>query len=222
MGTQVVSRRHRGTRYASAIYYSSRLPPSYAAESRVLVSSIEVAGSSSDTPSPPNMATEQEIARSLEVVRAVQKRLDLGIPENELVEDLSIANPDGTEILVLTFTHPDPVVAKEGAQAFAEEYMKLRRSGAVQAQLASAQETQRSIAALTQELQSISRRIGSESSNTVLASLISRANLLTALLVQQRQDLLSLRTPPMWEGCSNQPSPWDARDPTIRGAPPWH
>ena len=56
--------------------------------------------------------------------------------------------------------------------------------------------SQRSIAALTQELQSISRRIGSESSETVLASLISRANLLTALLVQQRQDLLSLRTPP--------------------------
>ena len=58
---------------ASAIYYSLRLPPSYAAESRVLVSSIEVAGASSDTPSPPNMATEQEIARSSEVVRAVRE-----------------------------------------------------------------------------------------------------------------------------------------------------
>jgi succinoglycan biosynthesis transport protein ExoP len=180
----------------SAIYYSLRLPPSYAAESKVLVSSIEFAGPSSDTPSPPNMATEQEIASSSEVARAVRERLNRGISENAIVDDLSIANPEGTEILVLTFTHPDPVVAKEGAQAFAEEYISFRRSGAIQAQLASAQETQRSIATLTQELESINRRVGSLSNETALASLISRANLLTALLVQRRQDLLSLRTPP--------------------------
>ena len=181
---------------ASAIYYSLQLPPSYAAESRVLVSSVEVAGSSSDTPSQPNMATEQEIARSTEVVRAVRERLDLGVPEDELIEDLSIANPDGTEILVLTFTHPDPAVAKEGAQAFAEEYIKLRRRGAIQTQLASAQEIQTEIAALTQELQRIDRRIGSVASETVLTSLISRADLLTGLLVQRRQELLSLQTSP--------------------------
>jgi capsular exopolysaccharide synthesis family protein len=180
----------------SAIYHTMQLPPSYAAESRVLVSSVEVAGSSSDTPSRPNMATEQEIARSTEVVRAVRARLDRGFREDELIEDLSIENPDGTEILVLTFTHPDPAVAKEGAQAFAEEYIKLRRRGAVQSQLASAQEIQTEIAALTEEQQRIDRRIGSVASETVLASLISRANLLTGLLVQRRLELLSLQTPP--------------------------
>ena len=142
---------------ASSLFYSLRLPPSYAAESRVLVSSIEIAGPTSDTPSHPNMATEQEIARSTEVVRAVRERLDLGVPEDELIEDLSITNPDGTEILVLTFMHTDPAVAKEGAQAFAEEYIKLRRRGAVQSQLASAREIQTEIAALTEELQRIDR-----------------------------------------------------------------
>ena len=181
---------------ASSIFYSLRLPPTYAAESRVLVSSIEIAGPSSDTPSHPNMSTEQEIARSTEVVRAVRQRLDLGVPEDELIEDLSIANPDGTEILVLTFAHTDPAVAREVAQAFAEEYIELRRRGAVQSQLASARQIQTEIAALTEELQRIDRRIGSAASETVLASLISRANLLTALLVQRRQELLSLQTPP--------------------------
>ena len=181
---------------ASAIYYSMQLPPSYAAESRVLVSSGEVAGSSSDTPGQPNMATEQEIAGSTAVVRIVRERLDQRVPEDELIEDLSIENPDGTEILVLTFAHTDPAVAREVAQAFAEEYIELRRRGAVQSQLASAREIQTEIAALTEELQRIDRRIGSAASETVLASLISRANLLTALLVQRRQELLSLQTPP--------------------------
>jgi capsular exopolysaccharide synthesis family protein len=181
---------------ASAIYYSMQLPPSYAAESRVLVSSVEVAGSSSETPSQPNMATEEEIARSTAIVRIVRERLDRRVPEDELIEDLSIENPDGTEILVLTFTHPDPAVAKEAAQAFAEEYIKLRSRGVVQSQLASAQEIQTEIAELTEELQRIDRRIGSVASETVLTSLISRANLLTGLLVQGRQELISLRTPP--------------------------
>jgi len=180
----------------SAIYFTMQLPPSYAAESRVLVSSVEVAGSVSTTPSQPNMATEQEIARSLGVVRVVRERLDQRVPEDELIDDLSIENPDGTEILVLTFTYPDPGVAKEGAQAFAEEYIKLRRRGAVQSQLASAQEIQTEIAALTEELERIDRRIGSVASETVVTSLISRANLLTGLLVQRRQELLSLQTPP--------------------------
>ena len=180
----------------SALYYSLQQPPSYAAESKVLVSSIEIAGPRSDTPSHPNMATEQEIARSTEVVRAVRARLDRGVREDELLENLSIENPEGTEILVLTFTYTDPAVAKEGAQAFAEEYIKLRRGGAVQSQLASAQEIETGIAALTQELQRIDQRVGSVASETVLASLISRANLLTGLLVQRRLELLSLQTPP--------------------------
>ena len=51
------------------------------------------------------------------------------------MDDLSIENPADTEILILTFAHPDPAVAREGAQAFAEEYVKLRHRGAVQAQL---------------------------------------------------------------------------------------
>ena len=180
---------------ASAIYYSSRLPPSYAAEARVLVSPIEPVGDAASAPSP-NIATELEIALSTELVRIVRDRLGLDVPVSQLTEDLSIENPDGTEILILTFTDPDPAVAREVAQAVAEEYVKLRRRGAVQARLESARETQDRIAVLSAELERIGARIRSESSETVLTSLISRANLLIGFLVQQRQELQSLQTPP--------------------------
>jgi capsular exopolysaccharide synthesis family protein len=180
---------------ASGIYYSSQLPPTYAAESRVLVNSIEPAGEGSLPPSP-NMATEQEIARSPEVTRVVRERLGLEVPTSELADDLSIENPADTEVLILTFVASDPTVAKEGAQAFAEEYVKLRRRGAVQAQLESAQETRDRITALAAELNRLGQRIRSESDDTVLTSLISRADTLTGLLVQERQQLGSLETTP--------------------------
>ena len=180
---------------ASGIYFSLRLPQTYAAEARILVSPIRPAGDATIAPSP-NMATEQEIALSTELARIVRERLGLHAPAGELTEDLSIENPAGTEILILTFTDPDPAVAKEATEAFAEEYVKLRLRGALQARLESTRETQDRIAALSAELARIGERIRVESNETVLTSLISRADLLTGFLVQQRQELRSLQTPP--------------------------
>jgi len=180
---------------ASGIYFSLRLPPTYAAEARVLVTPIDPAGDATFAPSP-NMATELEIALSTELARTVRDRLGLHIPASELMEGLSIDNPIGTELLILTFTDRDPAFARQATEAYAEEYVRLRRRGAVQARLESVRETQDRIAALSAELERMDKRIRVESNETVVTSLISRVALLTSLLVRERQELRSFQTQP--------------------------
>ncbi len=179
----------------SAIFFAFRRPPMYAAEARVLVKPVEPAEGQAVAQAP-NMATEQEIAASPEVARAVRDRLGLGVAASSLVNDLSIENPPDTEVLILTFSDPDPAVARDGAQAFADEYVRLRDKGAIGAQLASTEEIRARIADLTAELRRVDRRIDDASNEVAVESLVSRADLLTGLLVQQKQGLVALQAVP--------------------------
>ena len=142
------------------------------------------------------MATEQEIAASPEVARAVRDQLGQGVAASSLLNDLSIENPPDTEVLILTFTDPDPTVARDGAQAFADEYVRLRDRGAIEAQAESMAEIRARIADLTEELRRVDRRIDDASNEVAVESLVSRADLLTGLLVQQKQGLVALQAAP--------------------------
>jgi Mrp family chromosome partitioning ATPase len=179
----------------SALFFAFRQPPMYAAEARVLVKSVEPVEGQAVVPAP-NMATEQEIAASPEVARAVRDQLGQGVAASSLLDDLSIENPPDTEVLIFTFTDADPTVARDGAQAFADEYVGLRDRGAIEAQAESMAEIRARIADLAEELRRVDRRIDDASNEVAVESLVSRADLLTGLLVQQKQGLVALQAAP--------------------------
>jgi uncharacterized protein involved in exopolysaccharide biosynthesis len=173
---------------ASAMYFSLQ-PPVYAAESRLLVKGV---GGSL------NMATEQELVRSLDVARVVLGRLGLQLPVRELLEDLSIETPSGSEIIVLTFTDRNREIAREMVEGFAQAYLEARQEEAGKAQLEAAQLAREKIDLLSARLDDVDERLQrtATASEVVITSLLSRANILTGLLAQERAQLLALQSPP--------------------------
>ena len=79
------------------------------------------------------MATEEELAQSPEVVDRVVRRLGLSATQAELVAQLRVdpAESAGAQILLFIYNHPDPDVARERAQAFADAYVAIRRMSAL-------------------------------------------------------------------------------------------
>jgi capsular exopolysaccharide synthesis family protein len=167
---------------ASAMYFSWRQPPIYAAESRVLVKPAAPLHPDIEAVSPPNMATEQEIARSVEVAQIVRARLGLEEPLDTLMKELSVDTPSGTDMLVLTVMDPRPDVARITAEAFGQAYLETRRSrfGAVQTE--AVQNAQADIQVIQRELQG-------------MTSPDPRADILADVLVQKQIELLALQTP---------------------------
>lgn len=66
----------------------------------------------------------EELIRSRPVVEEVAERLKLDMKYEELLSYLSVANKDNTRIIRITVTYPDPVMAKELADTFAEVSQK--------------------------------------------------------------------------------------------------
>lgn len=66
----------------------------------------------------------EELIRSRPVVEEVAERLKLDMKYEELLRYLSVANKDNTRIIRITVTYPDPVMAKELADTFAEVSQK--------------------------------------------------------------------------------------------------
>ena len=60
----------------------------------------------------------EELIKSRPVVEKVAENLNLEITYGELLEKISISNPDNTRIIKIQITYPDPVVAKEIANEF--------------------------------------------------------------------------------------------------------
>ncbi len=116
-----------------ALIGSVQRDPSYSSEAKVLVKpDTSISGGSSADPVP-NLATEEELAQSPQIVDRVIRRLGLSATQGELVDQLRVdpAESAGAQILVFTYTHPDPIVARERAQAFADAYVELRRTAAL-------------------------------------------------------------------------------------------
>lgn len=114
---------------AAVLAYSYTRTPVYEAESRVLIKPI---------PSTPfiNAGTESQVVGSTSVARLVQTRLSVPSSAGALLAHLSVEPLQGptsnqSEVLVISYTSPDPVFAQRAANAFAEEYVLRRQSQAV-------------------------------------------------------------------------------------------
>ncbi|HXF72513.1 MAG TPA: polysaccharide biosynthesis tyrosine autokinase [Actinomycetota bacterium] len=83
-----------------------------------------------------SLDTERQIATSTEVLE--RAATDLGLPTDprsleEFGRDLSVGSPTNTQILEITYAHPDPVEARRRAQAVAEAYLRFKTDQALDA-----------------------------------------------------------------------------------------
>jgi tyrosine-protein kinase len=143
-----------------ALFLSSRRTPLYESQVRLLVTPVE--GVEADSPSsstPPNLATEAELVSSVAVAQIVATNLNIPGPPRGLLFDLSVDNPEGTEILEIDYSDSDPERARRISMGFAEAYLQFREEMATRAILKSAEAIQSEIAVLTQQLQSMERQL---------------------------------------------------------------
>ena len=181
---------------AVAMLASLQRSPSFSSEAKVLVKPIPpVSGSMFRAGSPPNMSTEEELMQSTRVAHLVIQRLDTSASEQQLVLELQVdvAEPPEAQILVLTYTHPDPDVAQQRVQAFADTYIESRRAEAV----AELHRQERALAAGIDSIEQRAELLGREASRTSDAGSVVLRRLAEMLrgVVLERRTALSLPTP---------------------------
>jgi capsular exopolysaccharide synthesis family protein len=106
--------------------------PEYTATARVLVESIvnpaigDLSGQAA-TVLQPVMSTETQVAQSVEVASSVKETTGLPESPQQLLSALEIENIRDTTVLLIKYTDPDPGRAARLANAFARQYLDLRR-----------------------------------------------------------------------------------------------
>jgi uncharacterized protein involved in exopolysaccharide biosynthesis len=137
----------------------------------------------------PNMDTEKKVAGSSAVAATVERRAGLGLNTQELLAALSLNVPVGTEVLVVSYSDPDPSRAQKGAEAFAEAYLGFRQQQYVQETVATRDALQTQIDAYTKQLRTVDNGAANGASPTVTAA---EAGSLTTLIAGAEQHLTSL------------------------------
>jgi capsular exopolysaccharide synthesis family protein len=176
-----------------ALLGSSRQPSIYESMVKVLIIPTDSTDAGVAPPTQPNLATESELVNSVAVAEIVADNLMIPGPPRDLLGGLSVAQPTDTDILEISYRHPDPREAQRRAAAFAEAYLDYRTGTATEAIMMAAENTRRQIALLTQDFNEINQKLealGAESSTRTL--LEGQANLLSTQIVQLQLELVSL------------------------------
>jgi tyrosine-protein kinase len=177
----------------TALLVSLRQTPIYASEAQVLLK--EGAASSPDlqVTGGPNLETERQIAASDAVAAIAAKKLDE--EQIGLLSGLSVEVATSTEILLFRYTHPDPQVAQQRAQAFADAYLEYTRREVLRDLLAASETVTEQIDKLNDQLDKINNRITESTDEAQRASLSSRSSSLIGQITILQQELADLSPP---------------------------
>jgi capsular polysaccharide biosynthesis protein len=183
---------------AAALFASSSRTPIYTSTAQVLVGMLPQAGVDVQ----PNMDNEKRIAGSLSVAQQVAAEYRFGVPPDVMLDSLSVDVPVNTDILAITYAHPDPHVAEVRAQAFADTYVKFRTAAADEQLALRKQRTANAIAHLQQQLEDVEQRATSGQVNPQLLTVLNaEAASFVAQLGARQQDMQALReTPNSFQG----------------------
>jgi polysaccharide biosynthesis transport protein len=118
---------------AAALFFSFRQTPVYASKAKILVKPPTTNQALQGIPAVVSMDTERELIQSSVVATLAVRKLDPALSPDSLLGHLSVSVPVNTQILEITYSDPDPVVAEHGAQAFAESYLKYKTDQALNA-----------------------------------------------------------------------------------------
>lgn len=121
-----------------ATLYVANLPSTYTASAVILLSPAPgnpltaESASSSGLQMTVALETEAQLVKTPAVFDLVSRELGRSVPDSG--EDLDVSIPSNTQMLKVSFTSISPERAREGAQAFADGYLRYRgeRAGTVQ------------------------------------------------------------------------------------------
>jgi succinoglycan biosynthesis transport protein ExoP len=182
---------------ASTAYFSLRQTPLYESSARVLVEPIGLSsGVGTEAPVlPPNLETEKEVASSAPVLELAAEELHLAGPPRELLDGFSVDLATSTEILVMSYSSPQPRLARKRLQALADAYLSNRRNQVLKDLLASSDTVQDQLEALKRQLKGINDDISEGSNASQKAILQTQASTLVGQIAVLQQQLTGL-TPP--------------------------
>lgn len=178
---------------AAALFASSSRTPIYASTAQVLIGMLPQAGVDVQ----PNMDNEKRIAGSLAVAQQVAAEYRFGVSPDVMLNSLSVDVPVNTDILAITYAHPDAHVAEVRAQAFADTYVKFRTAAADEQLALRKQRTANAIADLQRQLGDVERRATSGQVGQQLQTVLNaEAAAYVAQLGARQQDMQALRATP--------------------------
>jgi capsular exopolysaccharide synthesis family protein len=183
---------------ASTMFFSLRQTPLYASSAKILVKPVTLSSGAVTAPAPgvpPNLETEKEVATSVPVLEQAARRLDLTEPPQVLRDGLSVEIPASTEILVLSYQHPNPAQAQRRTQALADSYLDFRRRQVLNDLLAASESVQDQIRELNGRLEEVNAQIKEADDSSEETTLQTQANTLIGQIAVLQQQLTNL-TPP--------------------------
>jgi capsular exopolysaccharide synthesis family protein len=108
---------------ALAAAYSYSRPKVFSAMAEVLARPILIQPLDSDPLDNLSMPTEAQLVRSTQVARSARTFMQSSEDVSELLKHVSVATPENTQILQISFTDPSAEGARLGAQSFARAYL---------------------------------------------------------------------------------------------------
>jgi non-specific protein-tyrosine kinase len=178
----------------AALFFSLRSTPIYEGRAKVLVRPVQnLTSTSVSLPQAPNLDTERELAVSQAVATQVGKDLKLPTPVDTLLGNVSVTVVSDTEVLMVSYTDPDPVTAARIANGFADAYVEFRTSQALDQFQAAAGAVQERINDLQGQVSDLNRKIDAENDPTLQSSEQSQRDTLVAQLGVLQQRLVDLQ-----------------------------
>jgi succinoglycan biosynthesis transport protein ExoP len=116
-----------------AAAYSYSRPKVFSATATVLARPILVRPDDSDPLDNLSMSTEAELVRSTGVARIARTIIGTPADIQDMLRHVSVATPENTQILQISFTDTAANDAQQGAQAFAEGYLQFKAAHALKA-----------------------------------------------------------------------------------------
>jgi capsular exopolysaccharide synthesis family protein len=113
--------------------YSYSRPEIFSTTSQVLVRPILIQPGDQDPTDNVSMATEALLVKGTRVARIARDIMDSSARIVDLIKRVSVATPENTVILQITFTDTSREGAKAGAQAFAQAYLEFKTEQANEA-----------------------------------------------------------------------------------------
>ena len=139
-----------------AIYSYSR-PSVYQSTALVLVRPILVPPLTANPLDQLNMPTEMQLVTSAQVADIA--RDTIGGSLQDVLDGVSVSNPDSSQILDISYSAHSPAEAQAGAQAFAEAYLSFKHQQAIDTITKNVETIRTQIAEFDSEIANLNRRI---------------------------------------------------------------
>jgi capsular exopolysaccharide synthesis family protein len=114
----------------ASILYSYARTPAYSATTGILVRPALTSLTFASRTTELDAQTESNLATSVTVATLARELMGSPLTPQQLLKRLSADMVTGTQFLTISFTDADPATAQQGAEAFAEAYLRYRRGQA--------------------------------------------------------------------------------------------